>query len=148
VGQFTLAANVESIYEELLKFARQLNEEEQRHVREQLTEEELAIFDLLMKPRPDITAKEEKQVKKVAKGMLQTLKTQALCWIGASGSSHGRRCGFASRNGWISCRRRSQPRSTGSSVRRCTSMCMTVMEWLEKGWHNADTTLAVFLDPL
>jgi type I restriction enzyme, R subunit len=61
-----------------LKFAQQLNEEEQRHVREQLTEEELAIFDILTKPRLEITAKKEKQVKKVAKDMLSTLKAMAL----------------------------------------------------------------------
>lgn len=72
------SANVEVIYEELLKFAQKLNEEEQRHVREQMTEEELAILDILLKPRPDITAKEEKQVKAVAKDMLQTLKAKAL----------------------------------------------------------------------
>ena len=72
------SANVEVIYEELLKFAQKLNVEEQRHVREQLSEEELAIFDILMKPRPDITAKEEKQVKKVATDLLHTLKAQKL----------------------------------------------------------------------
>jgi type I restriction enzyme, R subunit len=72
------SANVEEIYAELLKFAQKLNEEEQRHVREQLSEEELAIFDILMKPRPDITAKEEKQVKKVATDMLHTLKAGKL----------------------------------------------------------------------
>ncbi len=72
------SANVEAIFEELLQFAKKLNEEEQRHVREQMTEEELAIFDILTKPRVDITAKEEKQVKKVAKDMLQTLKAKAL----------------------------------------------------------------------
>lgn len=72
------SANTEAIYEELLKFAQQLNEEEQRHVREQLTEEELAIFDILSKPRLDITSKEEKLVKKVAKDMLSTLKATTL----------------------------------------------------------------------
>ena len=49
------SANVEAIYEQLLKFAQKLNEEEQRHVKEKLTEEELAIFDILTKPRVDIT---------------------------------------------------------------------------------------------
>lgn len=72
------SANVESIFEELLKFAKRLNEEEQRHVREQMSEDELAIFDILTKPRVGITAKEEKQVKAVAKDMLATLKAKAL----------------------------------------------------------------------
>ena len=60
------SASVEAIFEELLALAKKLNEEEQRHVREGLTEEELAIFDILTKPRVDISAREEKQVKKVA----------------------------------------------------------------------------------
>jgi type I restriction enzyme R subunit len=72
------SANVEAIYEELVKFAQKLNQEEQRHIKENLTEEELAIFDILTKPRVDISAKEERQVKKVAQDMLQTLKGEKL----------------------------------------------------------------------
>ena len=72
------SANVETIYEQLVKFAQKLNEEEQRHIKEKLTEEELAIFDILTKSRVDITAKEEREVKKVAKDMLQTLKGEKL----------------------------------------------------------------------
>ena len=72
------SANVESVFEQLLKFAKTLNEEEQRHAREQMTEDELAIFDILTKPRVDITPKEEKQVKAVAKEMLVTLKSKKL----------------------------------------------------------------------
>lgn len=72
------SANVDAIFEQLLQFAKKLNEEAQRHVREELTEDELTIFDILTKPRVDITAKEEKQVKKVAREMLETLKRQAL----------------------------------------------------------------------
>ena len=72
------SANVEAVYEQLLQFAKKLNEEEQRHVREAMTEDELAIFDILTKPRVDISAKEEKQVKAVAKEMLETLKAKAL----------------------------------------------------------------------
>jgi type I restriction enzyme, R subunit len=72
------SANVEGIFEQLLQFAKKLNEEEQRHVREQMSEEELAIFDILTKPRVDITAKEEKQVKAVAREMLATLKAKML----------------------------------------------------------------------
>ncbi|MEI7534987.1 MAG: HsdR family type I site-specific deoxyribonuclease [Verrucomicrobiae bacterium] len=72
------SANVEAVYEQLLQFAKKLNEEEQRHVREAMTEDELAIFDILTKPRVDISAKEEKQVKAVAREMLETLKAKAL----------------------------------------------------------------------
>lgn len=72
------SANVDEIFERLLEFAQQLNDEERRHVREQLTEEELAIFDLLMKPRVDVTPKEEREIKKVAREMLHTLKARRL----------------------------------------------------------------------
>jgi len=72
------SANTEAIYEQLLEFAKKLSEEEKRHIREQLTEEELAIFDLLMKPRIDVMAKEEAEIKAVARSMLQTLKNEKL----------------------------------------------------------------------
>ena len=70
--------NVEATYEALLKFAQTLNEEEQRHVQEQMSEDELAIFDILTKPRVSISTKEEKQVKKVARDMLEKLKAKVL----------------------------------------------------------------------
>lgn len=72
------SANVDAIFEQLLQFAKRLNEEAERHVREELTEDELTIFDILTKPRMDISPKEEKQVKKVARAMLATLKQNAL----------------------------------------------------------------------
>jgi type I restriction enzyme R subunit len=39
--------NIEELFEELLKLSRNLTEEQQRHVRENMTEEELVIFDIL-----------------------------------------------------------------------------------------------------
>jgi len=69
--------NVELFFEQLLKFAKQLSEEDKRAISENLTEEELVIFDLLQKP-PDLTSKEIKQVKKVAKGLLDALKREKL----------------------------------------------------------------------
>jgi type I restriction enzyme R subunit len=72
------SANTDVIFEQLLKFAQALSDEEKRHVREQLTEEELALFDILTKPRPAITAKQEAEVKTVAKALLHTLKSEKL----------------------------------------------------------------------
>ncbi|MCK4536057.1 MAG: DUF3387 domain-containing protein, partial [Desulfuromonadales bacterium] len=72
------AANIEAIFEELLKMAEDLNEEERRHMREELSEEELTIFDLLTKPEIDMTEKERKKVKKVAHELLETLKREKL----------------------------------------------------------------------
>ena len=72
------SANVEAIFDDLLRFAEKLNEEERRHIKEQLTEEELAVFDILTKPRVDISPKEEREVKKVANDMIRVLKAQKL----------------------------------------------------------------------
>jgi type I restriction enzyme R subunit len=72
------ARNVEATFEELLKFARDLSDEERRHMQEELTEEELAIFDLLVKPAPGMTDSERKKVKKVARDLLAMLKNEKL----------------------------------------------------------------------
>ncbi len=70
------SASVEAIYEELLKFAKDLSEEEKRHIKEELTEEELAIFDILMKPAPALSNREINKIKKIAKEMLEALKRE------------------------------------------------------------------------
>lgn len=72
------SANITTFFEELKALARSLTEEEQRHIHEQLTEEELAIFDLLTKPEPRLKASEEEQVKKVVRELLTKLKTELL----------------------------------------------------------------------
>ena len=56
----------------------ELSEEEKRGVSEQLSEEELALFDILTKPEIEMTAKEKEEVKKVARHLLQTLKQAKL----------------------------------------------------------------------
>ena len=70
--------NIESFFAELKEFTRSLTTEEQRHIAEGLSEEELAIFDILTKPEPKLTKQEEAEVKKVAKALLQTLKWEKL----------------------------------------------------------------------
>jgi type I restriction enzyme R subunit len=72
------SANVEEIFNQLIEFAKKLNEEEKRHIAEGLTEEELALFDILMKPAPSMKESEIKQVKKVARDLLETLKRDKL----------------------------------------------------------------------
>ena len=66
--------NIEELFEELLKLSRNLGEEEQRHVRENMSEEELVIFDILTRPSPELTTEERAEVKKVARDLLQRLK--------------------------------------------------------------------------
>ena len=70
--------NVLEFFDELMAFAKRLSEEDQRAVAENLSEEELAIFDMLMKPRPDLTDAEVKSVKAVVREMLEKLKQEKL----------------------------------------------------------------------
>lgn len=72
------AASIEAIFEELINVAKDLNEEECRHMREELSEEELTIFDLLTRPAPEMSDSERKKVKKVANELLETLKREKL----------------------------------------------------------------------
>lgn len=51
-----------------------LNDEQQRHVREAMSEEEPVIFDILTRPAPELSPQERAQVKKVAKQLLDRLK--------------------------------------------------------------------------
>jgi len=66
--------NIEETFAELLEFTRNLNAEAQRHIRENLTPEELTVFDLLTQPGPDLTPEERAEVKKVAKQLLEKLR--------------------------------------------------------------------------
>jgi type I restriction enzyme R subunit len=72
------AANLEEFFERLLKFVKELQEEEKRVVSEGLSEEELAVFDLITKPEMKLTKKEEGQVKSIARELLETLKREKL----------------------------------------------------------------------
>ena len=66
--------SIEQLFEELLKLSNSLDEEQERHVREHLSEEELVIFDILTRPAPALGAEERAEVKKVAKDLLGRLK--------------------------------------------------------------------------
>jgi type I restriction enzyme, R subunit len=66
--------NTEEFFKELVEFSKSLTEEEARSLSEGLTEEQLAIFDLLMRPAPELSEKEKSQVKRVAEELLAALK--------------------------------------------------------------------------
>ncbi|MDR3673895.1 MAG: type I restriction endonuclease subunit R [Acidobacteriota bacterium] len=70
------SSNVEEFFKQLIAFTRDLNEEEKRGIAENLSEEELAIFDLLTRPEMKLSKKEEQQVKKVVKDLIERLKTE------------------------------------------------------------------------
>lgn len=66
--------SIEQLFEELLKLSNSLDDEEERHVREHLSEEELVIFDILTRPAPDLSSEERDEVKKVARQLLERLR--------------------------------------------------------------------------
>lgn len=78
IEEYNSGMDVESFFAKLMAFARELTEEDRRAVTENLSEEELAIFDLLMKPEIEMSTEEKKQVKKVARKLLQDLKKAKL----------------------------------------------------------------------
>jgi type I restriction enzyme R subunit len=72
------ALNIEELFTQLVNFAQSLTTEEQRSTREELTEEELALFDILMRPALTLTGADMNQVKRVARELLATLKEKKL----------------------------------------------------------------------
>jgi len=66
--------DAEAFFEALKRLIAQMEEEERRAAREGLTEEELAIFDLLTRPEPKLTKAQEAEVKKVARELLEKLQ--------------------------------------------------------------------------
>ncbi|MBA4150760.1 MAG: type I restriction endonuclease subunit R [Verrucomicrobia bacterium] len=79
--------NIEELFEELLKLTQNLSEEQQRHVREMMTEEELVVFDILTRPAPELSPEERAEVKRVARDLLTRLKELlVLNWRQKSGA--------------------------------------------------------------
>ncbi|MEH2456729.1 type I restriction enzyme endonuclease domain-containing protein [Nostoc sp.] len=70
--------NVQIFFNDLINFAQELGVEDKRAIAQNLTEEELAIFDFLTKPEIKLTKQEEQEVKQVAKELLKTLKKEKL----------------------------------------------------------------------
>ncbi len=68
------AVNIEKTFAALLVLATELDEEQKRAVREGLTEETQALFDLLMKP--DLAKSDIKRLKAVAVGLYDELQVQ------------------------------------------------------------------------
>ena len=64
--------------EEIFGFLNELSEEEQRADSEELSEEELAVFDLLTKPEPHLTVPQREEVKTSVKNLLDKLKKKNL----------------------------------------------------------------------
>lgn len=73
--------NIESLFEELVKLTNALDDEEKRTIKENLTEEELAIFDLLTKPEMSLKESEKKKVKAIAQKLINKLNEEKLLAI-------------------------------------------------------------------
>ena len=70
--------NIEDLFAELKRFVQVLSNEDQRGIAESLSEEELALFDILTKPEPVLTKAEQADVKKVCRELLETLRREKL----------------------------------------------------------------------
>lgn len=70
--------NLDALIKELTELAKDIKAEEGRTLSEGLTEEELAIFDLLTRPAIELDKIEYKQVKQVAQKLINKLKLEAL----------------------------------------------------------------------
>jgi len=71
--------SIDVIFSQLVKYSQELNEEEQRYIREGLqSEEELAVFDLLTRPDMKLNKKETAEAKRIATQLLETLKKEKL----------------------------------------------------------------------
>jgi type I restriction enzyme R subunit len=64
-------SSTENYFEDLMKFAEDMKEEDERHVREGLTEDELELYDTLRKDK--LTKDEEQKVKLAAKHLITRL---------------------------------------------------------------------------
>lgn len=66
--------NVDEMLRRLQSLSRELSAEEQRTVREELSEPELAVFDLLTKPDPELNEQQRGEVKVVARKLLSHIQ--------------------------------------------------------------------------
>ena len=70
----TASSDVAETFQKLKDFIKALEEEEARAAREGLSQDELAIFDVLTRPEPKLTKAQEIAVKKVAQELLTKLQ--------------------------------------------------------------------------
>lgn len=70
--------NVEVFFDKLVELAQDLSVEDQRAIRERMSEEELVLFDLLTREGAPLNEKDRDQVKRVARDLLNSLKREKL----------------------------------------------------------------------
>jgi type I restriction enzyme R subunit len=73
------SVSVEVQFEELFALARELNEEDQRHIKENLSEEELALFDIVVNhEKINLKESDRKKIKNGISQLLETLQSEKL----------------------------------------------------------------------
>lgn len=78
IDEYNAGLDVDAMFDRLVEFVKKLDEEDRRGVAEQLSNEELALFDILTKPAPEMKPAEVADVKKVARRLLISLKETKL----------------------------------------------------------------------
>ena len=74
IAEYNAASDVQQFFEQLIALADELNAEEQRTITEQVSEEELALFDHLIPTELDLTEAERDKVKSTAQQLLNDLR--------------------------------------------------------------------------
>jgi len=69
---------IEETFAQLIKFVSELDEEQQRAVREGLDDESLALYDILVQKKENLSTAEKNRIKKIASELLQRLKQEKL----------------------------------------------------------------------
>ena len=69
---------MEQMYVQLVALTNELTQEEKRHLDENLSEEELAILDILTKPDPKLSKKKFENVKAAAQKLIKVIKKEKL----------------------------------------------------------------------
>ena len=78
IEEYNATSDVDTLLERFSGLKEEIHEEEQRADSEELSEEELAVFDLLTKLEPRLTVPQREEVKIAVKGLLETLKQEYL----------------------------------------------------------------------
>ena len=78
IEEYNATSDVDTLLERFSGLKEEIHEEEQRPDSEELSEEELAVFDLLTKPEFQLTVPQREEVKTAVKGLLETLKHENL----------------------------------------------------------------------
>ena len=78
IAEYNATSDVDTLLEKFSGLKEEISEEEQRADSEKLSEEELAVFDLLTKSKPRLTVPQREEVKTAVKELLETLKQENL----------------------------------------------------------------------